>query len=137
MSSDVTAAVLERLVGSLPSDVMVYDGTVLPNPPARYVVVYGDVGLRSAAAVDGLSRDQSFTVQCTCAVTAPMAAGHCRWLAGTVRDLLTDFLPVVDGVTPGQFTHSVSRRPVPNETVPDRHTWESVEQFSLLAGRST
>lgn len=144
MSVDVTAAVLERLRGSLPGgnnstpgpgDIIVYDGTVGPNPPTRYVVVLGDPGSRGASTVEAVSRDRAFTVQCDCVVVAPYVAGDCRWLASKVQDALTDFRPVVDGLSVGLFEHSVGRRPVPDESVPDRHVWSSAQQFALLAAR--
>lgn len=136
MSADVTAAVLDRLRATLPADVTVYDGQVLANPPQRYVVVYGDIGSRVSTSTDGESRDQSYAVQCTCAVIAPYGAGDCRFLASKVRDLLTGWKPTTDDVAPGQFEHTVNRRPVADESVPDRHVWESVQQFSLLADRA-
>lgn len=136
MSTDVTAAVLEHLRASLPVDVTVYDGQVLANPPQRYVVVYGDIGSRVSTSLDGMSRDQAYSVQCNCVVIAPYIAGDCRFLASKVRDLLTDWQPNTDDVVPGQFEHTVNRRPVADESVPDRHVWESVQQFSLLTDRA-
>lgn len=135
MNDNVTDAVVARLVARLPADIKIYDGIVNDSPPARYVIVYGDIGRRSSSTVDGLSRDQTYSVQCMGVVTAPMSTGHCRWVCTAIREALTDWRPDAADVVPGQFVHETSRRPVDNETVPDRHVLFGVELFSLFADR--
>jgi hypothetical protein len=130
VSADITGAILARLRSTLPADVTVYDLTVGVNPPLRYVVLEGDVGRRSASSVDGESRDRAFTVQTMTVVTRPYVASDCRWLLSAVCDALTDWRP--DDAA-GQLVHEVSRRPVDDESVPDRHVTFAVAQFSLLA----
>lgn len=132
MSLDVTNAVLERLTAALPSDVTVYDGTVPGLPTARYVCVYGGIGTRTPDSIDGVSRMQTFDIQVTSvAVNGP----QCRWIAEHVRDAITDFIPLVDGMVASMFRHSVSRRPVPDESVADRHLMFAVDTFSIYLNR--
>lgn len=132
MSSDVTAAVLERLRAQLPPVVTVYDGTVLANPPGRYVVVYGDIGTVAALAIDGMPVDASYTVQTTAVTVDPYVAGDCRWLSRRVRDLLAGWHPVADDTAAaGLFECPVSQRPARDESVPDRHVWFAVNQFAV------
>lgn len=137
MNEDISAAVVARLVSVLPGDVTVYDGKVDSDPPPRYVAVWGDIGTIRALAIDGVSRDASYSIQVTSVVTAPMDAADCRWLARQVRNAIADWRPVADDLSvPGQFAHDISRRPVDDESIPDRHVMFAVDLFSLAGIRS-
>lgn len=134
MSADLTGAVLERLRAVLPAGVTVYDLSVGASPPQRYVVVDGDVGRRGTQAIDGVPLDRSFTVQVMSVVVRPYVASDCRWLAGRVAAALAGWRPTADDLAAaGLFEHVVSRRPVDDESVPDRHVTFAVDQFSVDA----
>lgn len=130
----MTTAVLARLTASLPGDVAIYDGSVPGIPAARYVCVYGAIGMRSPDAIDGVSRAQAFDVQVT---SVAVNGAQCRWLAEHVRDAITDWIPTVDGMVTPMFRHEVSRRPTADESVADRHLMFAVDQFSISATRTT
>lgn len=147
----VTDAVVAQLVASLPAntgsldvgwtatDIGVFDVAVPGIPPPRYVVVYCDSGARSAAAVDGSSRDQTYSIQVTSVASLPnstsSAGPQCRWLAEKVRDALTDWRPAVAGLLLGPVRHVSERRPAIDESIIDRPLVFAVDQFAVQADR--
>jgi hypothetical protein len=150
----VADAVVARLVAVFPvasgsvdgggwvaGDIGVFDVAVPGVPPSRYVVVYCDTGARSASAVDGASRDQTYSIQVTSAASLPnatsSAAPQCRWLAEQVRDALTDWSPQVPGLQLGPLVHRTSRQPVVDESIVDRPLVFAVDQFTVHADRIT
>jgi hypothetical protein len=112
----------------------VYDGIVPGVPTARYVCVYGATGTRTADAIDGASRSVQYDLQIQ---SVAVNGAQCRWLATQVRDALTDWVPAVDGQVSWGFQHQLSRRPVADESVADRHLMYAVDQFVLIATRTT
>lgn len=130
MSSDVTAAAVALLTAAFPVGISIYDTDVPSEPTPRYAVVYGDVGKRSIAAMDGASRDRNFVIQVTCVSDDPM---ECRRIMQGAQDALLDQVPVVTGLICNQFQHYDRRAPRRDESVPDRHVTFGVEMFSLYA----
>ncbi len=133
MSADVTAAAVALLTAAFPAApnlIPVFDTDIPGQPPTRYAVVYGDVGKRSIAAMDGASRDRNFVVQVTCVSDDP---SECRRIMQGAQDALLDVTPAVDGLICSRFQHYDRRAPRRDESVPDRHVTFGVEMFSLYA----
>lgn len=109
---------------------LVFDGAVPPTPPRRYVVVYPDIGNRSASAVCDQSDDVMFRWQATSvAPDRQMAA----WLAKKMQDGFVDARPTVAGYGFGLIRHTYSQPPQRDEAILERPVVYQVDQYSLLA----
>lgn len=127
----VVAAVLQTIRDALPG-VDVYDAQVLATPPGRYVVLWPDLGTRSADTVEHRSSSTLFRWQTTCvAPDREMAA----WLAETVQDALVDTRLSVDGWSPGLIEHTFGLPPSRDEAVLERPVVVAIDRYQLLADR--
>lgn len=147
----LAAAVEVRLkawAASQPSLISVYYVQIPGLPPAdetegvgRYVVIYPITNTWTVGGQLGESRDIATTVQVTSVAwfsdgrpTSP--AKVTEWLQEQVKAQLVDWLPTIDGMTPGPIGHTRGGDLQPDETVPDRHEVYAADQFSLLADRT-
>lgn len=125
-------AVLAMIRGAVP-DVDVFDGEVPETPPARYAVVYIDVGTRRALAACGRSDSATLRWQVTAvAADREMAA----WLATKILDETLDRSPSADGWVCGQIKHVFSERPGRDETVQAVPVVYKPDLYDLLATRA-
>jgi hypothetical protein len=126
-------AILAVVRGAVPGDVVVYDSIVPGVAPPRYVMMYIPAGQRSSQSVDGVSDCVSVDFQVTSVASSAdpsYAAAMCRWLAGTVRDALTDTFVTGDGLAQARITHRGSQGPRADEATPDKKVF-ATDQFSL------
>lgn len=141
-------AILDLVVAALPDaylwegastdeiptdDLVVFDSSVPPTPPLRYVVFYPDIGTLNALAVCKRSDTATFRWQVTSVAPDGLRA---RWLAGTVRDAIVDQRPTADGWAPGLIEHTFSPVQARNEQVRERRVVYGADQYQLLAARS-
>lgn len=143
----VPDAVLARIVAAIPGGVLattdtdqvfppdqvpVFDGIIPQTPPARYVVVYIDIGTREALSACGV-HDSAYVRWQTTSV-APDGA-MARWVAEKVCDSV-DTRPVAPGWSCGPIQHTYSLRPQRDETVAERPVIYQVDQYEVLATRT-
>jgi len=114
-------------------DVVVYDGIIPDQPPARYAIVYIDNGTREAYAACNVSDSSMFRWQVT-AVAADRAMAV--WVADTIADAIVDKTPTVAGWICGQIKHVFSERPARDETVAEKPMVFKPDLYELLATRA-
>lgn len=130
--TDLPDAVLAKIRAAVP-DVTVYDGIIVPQPPARYAIVYIDDGTLDAMAVCG--RHEFATVRWQVTAVAPdrqMAS----WIAQKIRDTTVDTTPSADGWVCGPIRHVFSERPGNDETVGELPVVFKPDLYDLLATRA-
>ena len=121
----------------LASDVYVYDGDVPAKPSNRYVVAYIGSGLRESSTTDGRHADLTDDFQVTCVAGSPDSTGPVgvmvRWLQARVRDHFAGLVLDVSSTACGPIVHTLSRKPVKDESVLDRQVMYTVDEFVVQA----
>ena len=125
--------ILATLRAGVPGGVTIYDSMVPGVPTARYVVLYCPAGWRDSSTITGISEDIHLSCQTTSVASdanPSYAAAYCRWLASTVRDILTDLVITPDQWSRASIRHEGSQYPQPDEATPDKKVY-ATDQFSL------
>jgi hypothetical protein len=132
-------AILAAVRAAVPADVTVFDSIVPGIAPSRYVMMYIPAGVRSSQSVDAASDCVTVDFQVTSVASGSdptYAAAMCRWLAGAVRDALTDLYVTVDGLSAARVVHKGSQGPRADEATPDKKVY-ATDQFSWETVRTS